>query len=287
MTRERVLAAFVVVAPAIALITATALWANGIGPSRTDLIVLAVGTLATMAGVELGYHRYFAHRAFTAAPVLVWLLGGLGSSAFLGPVMWWATTHRRHHSVTDREGDPHSPHWPHGGTRGFVHAHAGWLFHSEYTGMTVTAGEVKDLWQNSRTITLHRTYLVWGALGLAIPTLIGFAAGGARGALTGFLWGGMVRLFLVSHLVWAVNSFGHLLGGPARLAHSGQARNSVWLALPAFGGGNHANHHDAPRVYTTRVRWWQIDIGGMLLRGLSMLGLVSDLKRPVSKVSSD
>ncbi len=288
MTRDRALAAFVVFAPAVAVITAGVLWAYGIGPSPTDLAVLAVGTLATMAGVELGYHRYFAHRAFTASPALIWLLGALGSSAFLGPVMWWVTTHRRHHSITDREGDPHSPHWPYSGARGFVHAHAGWLFRPEYTGMTVTAGEVKDLWQSQRTITLHRTYLVWGAMGLVIPALIGLAAGGTRGALTGFLWGGMVRIFLVSHVVWAVNSFGHLRGGRARLQHSGQARNSVWLVLPSFGGGNHANHHDAPRAYTTRVRWWQIDVGAMLLRGLSALGLASDLKQPaLTKVSSE
>jgi len=282
MTRERILATFVVFAPAIALIAGSALWVNGVAPSRTDLMVLAVGTLATMTGVELGYHRYFAHRAFTARPALVWLLGALGSSAFLGPVMWWVTTHRRHHAVTDREGDPHSPHWPFNGARGMVHAHAGWLFRPEYTSMSVSAGEVKDLWQSSRTIALHRTYLLWGVIGLAIPTLIGFAAGGPRGALTGFLWGGMVRVFLVSHIVWAVNSFGHLLGGRAKLAHSGQARNSIWLALPAFGGGNHANHHDSPRVYTTRVQWWQIDIGGALIRVLSVFGLASDLKPPVS-----
>src|ERR1035441_9347447 len=154
--------------------------------------------------------------------------------------------------------------------------------------MSVSAGEVKDLWQSSRTIALHRTYLVWGVIGLAIPTLIGFAAGGPRGALTGFLWGGMVRVFLVSHIVWAVNSFGHLLGGRAQLAHSGQARNSMWLALPAFGGGNHANHHDSPRVYTTRVHWWQIDVGGALLRVLSVFGLASDLQPPVlSRKGSD
>jgi stearoyl-CoA desaturase (delta-9 desaturase) len=288
MTRDRILATFVVFAPAVALIAGSVLWVDGVAPSRTDLIVLAVGTLATMTGVELGYHRYFAHRAFTARPTLVWLLGALGSSAFLGPVMWWVTTHRRHHSVTDREGDPHSPHWPFSGTRGMVHAHAGWLFRPEYTSMSVSAGEVKDLWQSSRTIALHRTYLVWGVIGLAIPTLIGFAAGGPRGALTGFLWGGMVRVFLVSHIVWAVNSFGHLLGGRAQLAHSGQARNSMWLALPAFGGGNHANHHDSPRVYTTRVHWWQIDVGGALLRVLSVFGLASDLKPPVpSRKGSD
>jgi stearoyl-CoA desaturase (Delta-9 desaturase) len=280
MTRERILATFVVFAPALSVVAAIALWSCGIGPSEADLIVLAVGTLATMAGVELGYHRYFAHRAFTAHPALVWLLGALGSSAFLGPVMWWATTHRRHHSVTDREGDPHSPHWPYSGARGLVHAHAGWLFRPEYTSMTVTAGEVKDLWQSSRTIAIHRSYLTWAVLGLVIPALIGFAAGGLRGALTGFLWGGMIRVFLVSHVIWAVNSLGHLRGERAQLPHSGQARNSIWLALPALGGGNHANHHDAPRVYTTRALWWQIDLGGALLRLLSMLGLVSELKGP-------
>ena len=280
MTRERILATFVVVAPALAVIAVIALWLNGIGPSKTDLIMLTVGSLATMAGVELGYHRYFAHRAFTAHPALAWLLGALGSSAFLGPVMWWATTHRRHHAITDREGDPHSPHWPYRGARGLVHAHAGWLFRPEYTSMTVTAGEVKDLWQSSRTIAIHRSYLIWAVLGLAIPALIGFAVGGVWGALTGFLWGGMVRVFLVSHTIWAVNSLGHLRGERAQLPHSGQARNSIWLALPSLGGGNHANHHDAPRVYTTRVRWWQIDVGGALLRALAVLGLVSDLKPP-------
>ncbi len=169
MTRDRALAAFVVIAPAIAVVAAVMLSAFGIGPSVTDLVVLAVGTLATMAGVELGFHRYFAHRAFTAAPALVWLLGALGSSAFLGPVMWWVTTHRRHHSVTDREGDPHSPHWPYSGTRGFLHAHAGWLFRPEYTGMTVTAGEVKDLWQSPRTIALHRTLSGVGRAGIGDP----------------------------------------------------------------------------------------------------------------------
>jgi stearoyl-CoA desaturase (Delta-9 desaturase) len=287
MTRERILAAFVVVAPAVAVIAAVALWLDGIAPSRTDLIVLAVGVLATMAGVELGYHRYFAHRAFTARPALVWLLGALGSSAFLGPLLWWVSTHRRHHAVADREGDPHSPHWPFSGARGLVHAHAGWLFRPEYTAMTVSAGEVKDLWQSPRAISLHRTYLMWGVLGLVIPALIGFAAGGARGALTGFLWGGMTRVFVVSHTVWAVNSFGHSLGGRARLPRSGQARNSTWLALPAFGGGNHANHHDSPGVYTTRVRWWEIDVGAALLRVLSVFGLVSDLKQPtLSKTES-
>lgn len=97
----------------------------------------------------------------------------------------------------------------------------------------------------------------------------------------------MTRVFVVSHLTWAVNSFGHLLGGQARLAHSGQARNNIWLALPSLGGGNHGNHHDAPRAYNTRLRWWQFDLGGTLLRGLSLCGLASDLKQlDLSKTES-
>ncbi len=287
MTRGYALAAFAVFAPPGAVIAAAALWFGGVAPSRTDLIVLAVGATATILGVELGFHRYFAHRSFTARPALVWVLGALGSSAFLGPVMWWVAMHRRHHGLTDREGDPHSPHWPFSGMHGLVHAHVGWLFRPEHTAMTISAGEVKDLWQSPRTVSLHRSYLLWGVLGLVIPTLIGFAAGGARGALTGFLWGGMVRVFVVTQVTWAVNSFGHALGGRAQLTHSGQARNSMWLALPGFGGGYHANHHDAPRAYTTRVRWWQIDVGGAVLRALSACGLASDLKQPVlSKTES-
>jgi stearoyl-CoA desaturase (Delta-9 desaturase) len=280
MTRGYALAVFAVTGPALALVAAIALWLNGIGPSLTNLTVFVVGTLATTAGVELGFHRYFAHQAFSAHPALIWVLGALGSSAFLGPVMWWVATHRRHHASTDREGDPHSPHWPDAGLRGLAHAHVGWLFRPEHTAMTISARDVKDLWQSPRTMALHRSYLLWGALGLAIPTLIGLAADGPVGALEGFLWGGMSRVFVVSHLTWAVNSFGHLFGGQARLPHSGQARNNIWLALPSLGGGNHGNHHDAPRVYTTRVRWWQLDAGGVLLHGLALCGLASDLKAP-------
>jgi stearoyl-CoA desaturase (Delta-9 desaturase) len=280
MNRGYALAAFAVFGPAIALVAGAVLWFYGIAPSPTDLVVFVVGTILTTAGVELGFHRYFAHRAFTAHPALAWALGGLGSSAFLGPVMWWVAMHRRHHAITDREGDPHSPHWPFTGARGLVHAHAGWLFSPEHTVMTVSARDVKDLWQNPRAMALHRSYLWWGLAGLAVPTLIGAAAGGPWGALTGFLWGGMIRLFVVSHLTWTVNSLGHSLGGRARLPHSGQARNNIWLALPSLGGGNHGNHHDAPRAYSTRQRWWQVDVGGALLRGLALCGLATDLKRP-------
>jgi stearoyl-CoA desaturase (delta-9 desaturase) len=277
--RERWLAAFVVVVPALALVAALGRWAAGAAPSVTDLAVLAAGSFATLFGVELGFHRYYAHRAFDAHPALAWLLGALGSSAFLGPLLWWVATHRRHHASTDRPGDPHSPHWPHAGLRGLLHAHVGWLFRPAHTAMSLSAGDVKDLWKSPRTVAISRHYLLYGALGLAVPSLIGLCGGGARGALDGLLWGGLVRLFLVSQVVWAINSIGHSAGAPARLARSGQARNNFWLALLALGGGLHANHHDAPRAYTTRQAWWQPDAGGVLLWLLARLGVVDNLRR--------
>jgi stearoyl-CoA desaturase (delta-9 desaturase) len=91
---------------------------------------------------------------------------------------------------------------------------------------------------------------------------------------------------VVSHLTGSIIWLGHARGGRARLPHWGQARNTLWLVLPGFGGGYHANHHDAPRTYTTQVRWWQIDVGGAVLRVLSACGLVSDLKQPVLNQTS-
>jgi stearoyl-CoA desaturase (delta-9 desaturase) len=277
--KELGLAAFVVIAPLVALGAALVLWISGVAPSALDVAMLSLGALLTLAGVEIGFHRYFAHRSFDAHPALVWLLGVFGSSAMLGPVIWWVATHRRHHAYTDRAGDPHSPHWPYAGLRGVWHAHAGWLFRPAHTAMSLSAGEMRDLWKSARTVGIQRSYLLSGAGGIALPCGIGLVCDGARGALTGLLWGGLVRLFLVSHVVWAVNSLGHLSGSAARLPRSGQAKNNAWLIVPALGGGLHANHHDAPRAYTTRHAGSQIDLGGALLWLLARVGLVWNLKR--------
>ena len=152
--RERLLAVFVLVVPALGVVAAAVLWSRGIRPSAADLAVFAVGTWLTMIGVEIGYHRYFTHRSFEAHPAFVWLLGAAGSSAFLGPVIWWAATHRRHHARTDREGDPHSPHWPYRGMRGLWHGHAGWLFRPEHTAMSISAGEMKSLWSSPLVVRM-------------------------------------------------------------------------------------------------------------------------------------
>ncbi len=143
--REQTLALCVLVVPALAVVAAAAAWAEGWKPTRSDWFVFGASTLATMFGAEVGYHRYFTHRAFKARPVLEWTLGILGSTSFLGPVIWWAAMHRRHHLHTDTEGDPHSPHWPHRGGRGAMGiAHVGWVLDPEHTRHgTVRPGRCK------------------------------------------------------------------------------------------------------------------------------------------------
>ncbi len=146
--------------------------------------------------------------------------------------------------------------------------------------MSISAGEVKGLWSSPLVVRLQRLYPAWGALGLALPALLGLSWGGARGALMGLLWGGLARVFVVSHLVWGINSLGHSSGTRAARPTSGRATNNLALVLPTLGGGLHANHHDAPRSYTTSLAWWQVDLGGALLRLLARAGVVTDLRGP-------
>ncbi len=270
--KEARLARFVLWVPALAVVAAAIAWALGVRPGRADWIVFGALLFLTMLGVEVGYHRYFTHRSFTARAPLEWCLAILGSSAFLGPVIWWAATHRRHYLHTDGDDDPHSPHRG----RGLWDAHAGWLLDPERTRMTVSASQVKDLYANRRILACNRHYLLCASSLLALAALLGLLFGGARGLLVGLLWGGLTRIFVVSHLVWAVNSLGHRFGARARQATSGEARNLLWLVFPTLGGGWHANHHDRPSRFSTSAAWWQLDPGAWIIRTLFVLRLAED-----------
>jgi stearoyl-CoA desaturase (delta-9 desaturase) len=281
------MALFVLLVPALAVVSAGAAWRAGLRPATADWVVFGACTSATMVGAEVGYHRYFTHRSFKARPALEWLLGVLGSATFLGPVIWWAATHRRHHLHTDVEGDPHSPHWPYRGGRGLWHAHAGWVLDPEHTRMALPAQQLNDLTRNPRIVAINRRYLLLASTMIALPAVAGLIGGGTRGLLVGLLWGGLVRIFIVSHLVWAINSLGHSMGARARESTSGDARNNLWLVLVTAGGGWHANHHDRPAHYTTSSAWWQIDPGAFVIRGLKRLGLASEPRGPRSREKRD
>jgi stearoyl-CoA desaturase (delta-9 desaturase) len=280
--RERRIALVVVLTPLAALVLAIyLLWGHGVGP--VDLGLLAGMYVLTMIGLTAGFHRHFSHNSFQAAPAVRAALGILGSMGAQGPVLYWAAIHRRHHAFSDRPGDPHSPHLSGKGVWGWLlglwHAHVGWLFVHEVTDW---GRYVLDLLRDRLVFKINRLYFVWVLLGLAIPAVLGGAIAGTwEGAALGLLWGGLVRVCLCQHTVWAVNSLGHLYGStPYRTQTRDESRNVFWLSFTAFGDNWHNNHHAFPYAAMHGLRWWQIDLAGYLIRGLRLVGLVWDVKAP-------
>lgn len=252
----------------------------GVHPGHL-VVAAALFVLTAAIGVEIGYHRLFAHHAFDTGPIVRSVFAVLGSMAGQGSVVFWAGVHRVHHAHTDTVGDPHSPHLHQGGfwgkLGGIWHAHVGWLF----TGQDYNAcGNAGNLLRDPVVYGVSRRYIQWVLVGLAIPTLIGaLIERSAFGALQGLLWGGFVRTFAGQHFVWGVNSIGHVLG-PRGFASQDHSRNSRLLALPSFGGSLHNNHHAFPSAASTSRYWWELDPSGWIIHLLVALKLASNPKRP-------
>lgn len=249
------------------------------GVSAIDLSLFFGMFVLTILGITVGYHRLFSHRSFEAIlPVRV-LLGVLGSMAAQGSISYWVSNHRRHHHYADRPGDIHSPYVSGderiGGLEGFWHAHMGWTFQHQLTNPLVFA---KDLYRDRAVATVNRLYLSWVLLGLAIP----FAVGGLltrswTGALTGLLWGGLVRMFATYHAVNGIDSVTHIFG-TRPFETEDESTNNVWMVLPTMGEGWHNNHHAFPSSALFGLRWWQIDPGGLLIRAFEKLGWVRNVQ---------
>jgi stearoyl-CoA desaturase (delta-9 desaturase) len=243
-------------------------------------IGLLVGMyLATVWGVEVGLHRHYSHRAFKAHWTVRGALGILGSMAAQGPVLFWVSIHRRHHAHSDRPGDPHSPYYDGEGRPlgpSLLHAHVGWLFETDGADL---ASYAPDVLRDRLAFALHRTYPVWVVAGLALPAAIGGAITGTwLGALSGFLWGGLVRVLLVHHATWAVNSLCHTVGDREHATRD-HSTNNLWLILPSLGGSWHNNHHAYPSAAINTTHWWQADPSGWTINLLGRLGLVWDIRR--------
>jgi len=266
-----------------ALLTGYLGWVYGV--EILDIAILAVMYVATIVGIEVGFHRYMSHHAFVAIRPLGVLLVILGSMAAQGPVMFWASTHRRHHAFSDQGGDPHSPKHQGSGMagllRGLFHAHMGWLFKPQQGDWMRYA---RDLLKDRTLIYLNLYYWVWILLGLVLPGVVcGLITGTWFGALKGFLWGGLLRIFLVHHVVWSVNSLCHQFGTRPFQTRE-DSRNNVWLALFSLGGSWHNNHHAFPRTADNRMAWWQIDLCGLIIRALGALRLVRKIYFPPREV---
>jgi stearoyl-CoA desaturase (delta-9 desaturase) len=272
---ERGIAAAIVLVPLAGTVAAAALaWRDGIAPR--DLALCAGFYVATMLGITVGFHRLFSHKSFEAAPALRAILAVLGSMALQGPPIRWVADHRRHHSQSDGADDPHSPvaRGAHP-LRGLWHAHWGWFFGRR---KTVVRRFAPDLLGDAQLQAIDRRYGVWAVLSLSLPALLGLALGGTAGsALTGFLWGGLVRVFLVHHVTWSVNSLCHVLGG--RPFASRDASTNFWpVALLTFGEGWHNNHHAFPASARHGLLRGQVDGNAWLIGVLARLGWVWDVK---------
>ena len=199
-----------------------------------------------------------------------------------GPVIEWVATHRKHHRFSDSVGDPHSPHLDHapgwrGALRGLAHAHVGWIFRGK--DQANPARYAKDLLADGDMRFISRTFPLWVVVGLAVPFGLGVAlTGSIVGGLTGLLWGGAVRIFLLHHVTFSINSLCHYFGRRP-FATGDQSRNLAWLAPLAFGEAWHNNHHAFPTSAWHGLRRWQLDPGGWLIGGLERCRLAWDVIR--------
>jgi stearoyl-CoA desaturase (delta-9 desaturase) len=279
----RVVNLLAVVLPPIAIVLAIVVFWNDVVGIH-DLALLAVMYVLTGFGVTVGFHRMLTHRSFRTSKPVEYLFAAAGSMAVQGPVINWVADHRKHHAHTDEEGDPHSPHVGRGAgllgaVRGLLHAHVGWLVSDH--GHAERERYARDLVEDRGMRAINRSFLGLVVLGLLVP----FAAGGLvtgelAGALTALLWGGLVRIFLLHHVTWSINSICHFFGR-RRFDVEDRSTNVWWLALPSFGEAWHHNHHTFPRSAQHGLSKLEstLDPSAWLIAAMERIGLVWDVVR--------
>lgn len=270
--------------PFLGAVAAVALaFSRGVG--WLEITLCGVGFVLTTLGIEFGMHRVLAHRAVDTYPWVKVLFAVLGSMAAEGRILYWVASHRRHHAHSDTLHDPHSPHVRRirgeiealDAVRGIWHAHVGHMITDEITNCTLFARDVNRDPALRRVSELYEPIVL---AGLLLPALVGFVAYGTLwGAFTCFLWGGLMRMFLVHHTTWSVASICHRFGS-VRFTTGDKSRNNLWLAIPSFGSAWQNNHHAFPNSAHLGLRWWEIDLTALFCQALSVVGLVWNVRRP-------
>jgi stearoyl-CoA desaturase (Delta-9 desaturase) len=277
---EQVVLYIMVIVPFLALLASVpVLWGWGIG--WTDVVIATIFYVVSGTGITVGFHRYFTHGAFKANRALKIYLAIAGSLAIEGPVIRWVADHRRHHAFSDRDGDPHSP-WRYGDslrglTKGFWFAHIGWLFDLEHTNQEKYA---PDLLSDRDIVRIDRQFPFWAAFTmLAPPILGGLLTWSWMGALTAFFWASLVRLALLHHVTWSINSICHIIG--ERPYSSRDKSANFWpLALLSFGESWHNSHHADPTCARHGVDRGQLDISARMIWFFEMAGWATAVRWP-------
>ncbi len=280
---ERRITTAAVVIPFAGFVAAIVLLWGGLVSGR-DLAIFAVMYALVGFGITIGFHRLLTHRAFEAPPAVRGALAILGSMSLQGAVIHWVADHRKHHTFADEQGDPHSPHTHDGeGWRavlgGMWHAHTGWLFDRDERASA--RRYARDLREDPVMRFVDRYFLVWVLLGLLIPFLAGFALSGGEltAGLTALVWGGLVRIFLLHHATWSVNSICHIYG-KRPFAIDDESRNNWAVAFVSLGEGWHHNHHAFPTSARHGLSRLQFDPSYALICLMERLGLARNVKRP-------
>src|SRR5690606_16462463 len=237
---------FGVIAPLVALIAAVP-FAWGWGLTWVDVGLFVLFYAVTGLGITVAYHRHFTHGSFKAKPWLRVVMAIAGSMALQGPVITWVADHRRHHAFSDKEGDPHSP-WLFGTSpwaiaKGFWHAHMGWLFNRDRSNAERFA---PDLLKDPAIRKVNSLFPLWSLLTFALPALLGgLITWSWWGAATALFWAGFVRVCVLHHVTWSVNSICHMIGERPFSARDRSA--NFWpLAIFSFGESWHNLHHADP-----------------------------------------
>jgi stearoyl-CoA desaturase (delta-9 desaturase) len=278
---QRVLVGVFVAVPLLALIAAIPLaWGWGF-LGWHDVVIALVFYYLTGLGITVGFHRYFTHGSFKAKTGLRVALAVFGTMAIQGPVFNWVADHRRHHKYSDKEGDPHSP-WRYGDdtkalTKGLVYAHMIWLFDPNKTSQEKF---IPDLLADRKLRMVHKLFPVLVATSLLLPALIGGLWGLSwHGALTAFFWASLVRISLLHHVTWSINSICHTFGDEEFEVRD-KARNVSWLAIASFGESWHNLHHADPTCARHGVLKGQLDPSARVIWALEKLGWAYDVRWP-------
>ena len=280
---ERIVLALLIIVPFLSLVVAVPLaWGGWLG--WHDVVIAVTMYAISGHGITVGFHRLFTHKSFKPSRPVRIGLAIAGTLAIQGPVVRWVADHRKHHKFSDRDGDPHSP-WRYGESvpallKGLAFAHMGWLFDAEQTPQRQYA---PDLLKDRDIVRISRAFPLLAAISLLLPPVIGgLWSMSWQGALTAFFWGSLVRVSLLHHVTWSINSICHAVGEqPFR--RRDRSGNVWWLAIPSMGESWHNLHHADPTSARHGVLRGQLDSSARIIWVFEKLGWVSDVRWPVAE----